>query len=282
MRRWYSQPKQKQRLYRRRSALLSGLIATRSTPECLARIGRDHRPSGAPTSQADARDRHPVQPERSPRTGAASQSATDREPIQHPAASRTTVQAPRPAPDIPRRHSQPSPPSAESAHPSRWRQIAARLRPRRVPVLVQMSAVECGAACLAMILSYYGRKTQRLRGAQALPGWARWPLGAGYCQSRAQLWPAGAGHLAARRRPQPDSPCPAIVHWEFNHFLVVERTSSRWVEVVDPAVGRRRLTYEEFFNGFTGIVLMLEPGVQFERTDHAPAASPCAAMRAPT
>jgi ABC-type bacteriocin/lantibiotic exporter with double-glycine peptidase domain len=59
---------------------------------------------------------------------------------------------------------------------------------------------------------------------------------------------------------------PAIVHWEFNHFLIVERVSAAWVEVVDPAVGRRRLTTAEFFNGFTGIVLMLEPGVQFERT----------------
>ncbi|HEU5366834.1 MAG TPA: ABC transporter transmembrane domain-containing protein, partial [Ktedonobacterales bacterium] len=59
---------------------------------------------------------------------------------------------------------------------------------------------------------------------------------------------------------------PAIVHWEFNHFLIVERTPPRWVEVVDPAVGRRRTRLEEFFNGFTGIVLMLEPGVQFERT----------------
>jgi ABC-type bacteriocin/lantibiotic exporter with double-glycine peptidase domain len=58
---------------------------------------------------------------------------------------------------------------------------------------------------------------------------------------------------------------PAIVHWEFNHFLIVERASSTRVEVVDPALGRRRLGTEEFFNGFTGVVLMLEPGAQFER-----------------
>ncbi len=58
---------------------------------------------------------------------------------------------------------------------------------------------------------------------------------------------------------------PAIVHWEFNHFLVIERWSPNWVEVVDPAVGRRRLSSREFAEGFTGVVLMLEPGAHFDR-----------------
>jgi ABC-type bacteriocin/lantibiotic exporter with double-glycine peptidase domain len=58
---------------------------------------------------------------------------------------------------------------------------------------------------------------------------------------------------------------PAIVHWEFDHFLIVERWSSTHVEVVDPDMGRRRLTAEEFDQGFTGVVLMLEPGVHFDR-----------------
>lgn len=59
---------------------------------------------------------------------------------------------------------------------------------------------------------------------------------------------------------------PAIAYWECNHFVIVERASSNWVEVVDLAVERRRMTTEEFFTGFTGVVLMLEPGAQFERT----------------
>src|SRR5262249_40975174 len=57
---------------------------------------------------------------------------------------------------------------------------------------------------------------------------------------------------------------PAIAHWNFNHFVVVERWSSRYIQVVDPAIGRRRLTDSEFDNGFTGVVLMFEPGLQFE------------------
>ncbi|HEY4389500.1 MAG TPA: peptidase domain-containing ABC transporter, partial [Ktedonobacteraceae bacterium] len=58
---------------------------------------------------------------------------------------------------------------------------------------------------------------------------------------------------------------PAIVHWEFNHFLIVERWTPKSVEVVDPAVGRHSISGEEFNRGFTGIVLMMEPGAQFER-----------------
>jgi ABC-type bacteriocin/lantibiotic exporter with double-glycine peptidase domain len=60
-------------------------------------------------------------------------------------------------------------------------------------------------------------------------------------------------------------PRPAIVHWNFNHFVVVERWSPSQVTIIDPAVGRRTLTPEEFDAGFTGVVLTFEPGVQFER-----------------
>lgn len=58
---------------------------------------------------------------------------------------------------------------------------------------------------------------------------------------------------------------PAIVHWEFNHFLIVERWSRTRVEVIDPALGRRTLTPAEFDEGFTGVAIMLEPGAQFEQ-----------------
>jgi ABC-type bacteriocin/lantibiotic exporter with double-glycine peptidase domain len=58
-------------------------------------------------------------------------------------------------------------------------------------------------------------------------------------------------------------PLPAIVHWEFKHFLVVERWTPKPVQIVDPAAGRRRLTAAEFDAGFTGVVLAMEPGAQF-------------------
>jgi ABC-type bacteriocin/lantibiotic exporter with double-glycine peptidase domain len=58
---------------------------------------------------------------------------------------------------------------------------------------------------------------------------------------------------------------PAIAHWDFNHFVVIEHWSTRHIDIVDPAVGRRRLSLQEFEESFTGILIMLEPGTQFER-----------------
>jgi ATP-binding cassette, subfamily C, bacterial len=60
------------------------------------------------------------------------------------------------------------------------------------------------------------------------------------------------------------SPLPAIVFWNFNHFLVVEGAGPRGVWVNDPAVGPRRVSWEEFEGSFTGIVLELKPGPDFE------------------
>jgi ABC-type bacteriocin/lantibiotic exporter with double-glycine peptidase domain len=56
---------------------------------------------------------------------------------------------------------------------------------------------------------------------------------------------------------------PAIVYWESNHFLIVERWSARYVDVVDPAQGYRRMTIEEFSAGFCGVVIILAPGKHF-------------------
>jgi ABC-type bacteriocin/lantibiotic exporter with double-glycine peptidase domain len=138
------------------------------------------------------------------------------------------------------------------------------MRRRRVPVLLQLNAVECGAACLAMILSYFGRAT---RVAQV-----RDQLSVGRDGASALALAGAARTMGLRVKAfsvEPASfarvPLPAIVHWEFNHFLVVERWSAGHVEVVDPAVGRRRLSQEEFSAGFTGVVLVAEPGVHFER-----------------
>src|SRR5690606_32141847 len=57
---------------------------------------------------------------------------------------------------------------------------------------------------------------------------------------------------------------PVIAHWNFDHFLVVERWTPQRVDVVDPAVGRQRLTPEEFNAGFTGVALLMEPGADFK------------------
>jgi ABC-type bacteriocin/lantibiotic exporter with double-glycine peptidase domain len=142
--------------------------------------------------------------------------------------------------------------------------VVARLRGRRVPVLLQMGATECGAACLAMILSYFGRKTQVVELSEAC-GVGRDGLTARTITQTARRYGLRVKAYSLEPAQFEYVPLPAIAHWNFSHFVVVERWSPQTVEVVDPAVGRRRLTAEEFDAGFTGVVLTFEPGVQFER-----------------
>lgn len=133
----------------------------------------------------------------------------------------------------------------------------------RVSVMLQLRAVECGAACLAMILSYYGRKTQISE--------CRGCLGIGRDGVTAQTIAKAARQHGLRVKAFSLEPAafkyvqlPAIVHWHFNHFVVVERWSPKQVGIVDPSSGRRQLTADEFDAGFTGVVLTFEPGVHFE------------------
>ncbi len=147
---------------------------------------------------------------------------------------------------------------------SRLLRLTGRLRRRRVPVLLQLNDVECGAACLAMVLGYHGRRTRVAEcgarigtgrdGATALE-LAQAARAFGLRVRAYTLEPADLGRL----------PVPAILHWNFAHFVVLERWSERSVEIVDPSGGRRRLSPAEVDAAFTGVALVCEPGVLFDR-----------------
>ncbi len=139
----------------------------------------------------------------------------------------------------------------------------------RVPLRLQLSAVECGAACLAMILSYYGRPTRVVE--------CRDAMGIGRDGVRAETIAKSARSYGLRVKAYSIEnlkdfkyvPLPAIAHWDFSHFITIESWSPRWVKIVDPGLGRRRLTAAEFATSFTGVVLTFEPGSQFERRCHS-------------
>lgn len=143
---------------------------------------------------------------------------------------------------------------------------------RRVPELIQTSAVECGAACLAMILGYYGRKTS-VAEIREKCGVGRDGLSALRMVQAARSYGLRVRTISLRVNDFRFVPLPAIIHWQFNHFLVLERWSPSFVDVVDPASGRKRLTAQEFDAGFTGIVILLEPGTQFDPHTTAPSIS---------
>lgn len=143
-----------------------------------------------------------------------------------------------------------------------------RVTLRRVPEIRQMMAVECGAACLAMVMNYYGRSTS-ISEVQERCGVGRDGLSALSIVKAARQYGLRVRAISLKKNDFRNVEFPAIIHWEFNHFVVIERWTPRYVDLVDPALGRRRLTPEEFDAGFTGIVIMLEPGTQFERRTQA-------------
>src|SRR5581483_4254096 len=142
--------------------------------------------------------------------------------------------------------------------------VIQQLRRRRVPQILQMSAVECGAACLAMILSYYGHKTN-IAEIRERCGVGRDGVSAHSIVRAARDYGLRVRAISLKKNDFRDVKLPAIAHWQFDHFLVVERWRPSHVDVVDPATGRMRYTAEEFEQSFTGVVLLFEPGVHFQR-----------------
>ena len=152
------------------------------------------------------------------------------------------------------------------------KEVTLKMLRRRVPEIMQMSTVECGAACLAMILGYYGRKTSIAEISESYgisrDGLSAWSIVQVACKYGLQV--KAISSLSTDFRLMP---LPAIIHWQFNHFLVIERWSPSFVDVVDPASGRKRLTAQEFDAGFTGVVILCEPGRQFNPHVGAPGIS---------
>ena len=133
----------------------------------------------------------------------------------------------------------------------------------KTPVVMQMEALECGAASLTMILAYYGKwiPLERLR---SDCGVSRDGSNAKNILKAAQSY--GLRVRAIRCEPEQLSEYatfPCIVHWEFNHFIVVNGVKGNRVSVNDPARGGYVMTMEAFDEGFTGICLMFEPGEGF-------------------
>jgi ATP-binding cassette, subfamily B, bacterial len=134
---------------------------------------------------------------------------------------------------------------------------------RRVPVVMQMSAVECGAACLAMILSYYGRKTE-VEECRELIGVGRDGISAKTIAHVARQFGLRVKAYSVELEAFEFVSLPAIAHWDFDHFVVIEKWSPDKIKIVDPATGRRTVSLAEFDRSFTGVVLTFEPGVLFD------------------
>ena len=134
----------------------------------------------------------------------------------------------------------------------------------KVPVVMQMEALECGAASLAMIMAYY-EKWIPLEQLRADCGVSRDGSSAKNVLLAARRYGLSAdGYRCEPEVLREQGTFPCIVHWEFNHFVVVRGFRGNTVYVNDPARGSVKMTLEEFDEGFTGVVLMFEPTEAFE------------------
>ena len=146
------------------------------------------------------------------------------------------------------------------------KKTAAKKRPVRTPEVLQMEAAECGAACLSMILRYYGCwvSLEELREAC---GVSRNGCTASGILTAARHYGMKGGGFRTTAEKLRKAPLPCVLFWNDDHFVVLEGFRKNKVLINDPIIGHRRISQEELEASFSGVMLCIEPGTGFRRVE---------------
>ena len=134
-----------------------------------------------------------------------------------------------------------------------------------VPVIMQMETLECGAASLAMILAYHG-KWLPLEQVRSDCGVSRDGSKASNIAKAGRSYGLEVkAHRYGVDEVKENVTYPAIIHWNFNHFVVLCGFTKNAAVINDPARGTIKVTMEEFDHSFTGVCIEFTPGENFEK-----------------
>lgn len=142
-------------------------------------------------------------------------------------------------------------------------------RMARVPTTMQVVAAECGAASLASVLGYF-QAYRPLEEVREAVGVDRDGADALRIVRAARHFGLEAEGLRCEPENFDEITLPAILFWGLNHFVVLEGWTKSGYRIMDPALGRRLVSPEEFNQEFTGVVVQMEPGEDFVQTGSPP------------
>jgi ATP-binding cassette subfamily B protein RaxB len=136
----------------------------------------------------------------------------------------------------------------------------------RLPVVLQTEATECGLACISMVAAYHGLVTD-MTAMRRLFNVSMMGATLEHLMQVAQTMELGTRAVKLELEDLPQLKLPCILHWNFNHFVVLKEVGAKSVVIHDPAVGMRRVPMSEVSKSFTGVALELWPNQGFKRAE---------------